>query len=224
MDETLPEETVPAQPQREPESPRQEFKREAWELVKLVALFLAVFWFLITFVVEGYVVQGPSMYPTLEDHERILVFKLGHRLSQIPIFSAIEPIRESDIVVFDSRDEFDKRYIKRVIAVGPDRAPGNLVQAHSVDEAPAPGDVQVEFSRGQVWVDNHLLEEGYLEEVERRTSDSHPPLYLHAGEYYVLGDNRRVSKDSRAFHAVDDSQIIGRAVLRFWPLSRFGFL
>jgi signal peptidase I len=47
---------------------------------------------------------------------------------------------------------------------------------------------------------------------------------LKAGQYYVMGDNRPVSKDSRIIGPVDDSKIIGKAVLRFWPLSRFGLL
>ena len=49
-------------------------------------------------------------------------------------------------------------------------------------------------------------------------------LWLGPGEVYVLGDNRRLSKDSRSFNAINDDTVIGKAVLRFWPLSKFSFL
>src|SRR5690606_30289992 len=98
---------------------RQEVKHEVAELVKLVALFLAIFIGLKAFVLEGYEVQGPSMSPTLEDRERILVWKLPHKLHQLSLFSWIEPFDRSDIVVFNSSVEPSKRYIKRVVAKGP---------------------------------------------------------------------------------------------------------
>ena len=67
-------------PSSDPE-PRQEMKRDVTELIKMVVLFLIVFWGLKAFVIEGYEVQGDSMIPTLEDRERILVFKLPTKLA-----------------------------------------------------------------------------------------------------------------------------------------------
>ncbi len=210
-----------AEPQKP--DPKQEIKREVIELVKMVVLFLVIFWTLKTFVVEGYEVQGPSMIPTLDDRERILVFKLPHELSKLPILGAfLEPIKPGDVVVFDSTDEVNKRYIKRVVAKGPGQAV-NTVAASSRNEDPRANSVHVKFEKGAVYVNNRRLDERYLVPTESHSPDT-DEIDLRPGEYYVLGDHRSVSKDSRSFRAVNDRQIVGKALLRFWPLSKFGLL
>ena len=203
--------------------PKREVRSEVFELVKMVALFLIIFWGLKSFVIGGYEVQGPSMYPTLEDKERILVMKLPHRISQLPIFKGFTAIDPGDIVVFDSQIEENKRYVKRVIAVGPKRTGPRPVNASETNDTPAPGSKKVVFDHGAIFVDNHRVEESYLQPEERNSLDFHEA-YVEPGEYYVLGDHRSVSRDSRSFDAVDDSQIVGHAVFRFWPLSRIGLL
>jgi len=145
-------------------------------------------------------------------------------LSRMSLFDGMTPIDVEDIIVFESGDEANKRYIKRVIAKGPKRSGGKTVSAGELDEQERSSDaVSVEFDRGKVYVNNHILDEGYLQEVEK-TSPEKDSLYLESGEYYVLGDHRSVSRDSRRFGPIDDDQIIGRAVLRFWPPSKFGLL
>ena len=75
-----------------------------------------------------------------------------------------------------------------------------------------------------VYVDNVLKDEWYLSEDIRDRFHAEDFEQLEPGEFYVMGDNRPVSKDSRAFRAVQDDEIIGRAVLRFWPPSRISIL
>lgn len=202
-----------------------EIRQEIIELAKMVALFLVLFWGLKTFVLEGYEVQGPSMTPTLEEHERILVFKLPHELSKIPLFKKLEAIKAGDIVVFESTVEAKKRYIKRVVAKGPAGSPrGNTASAHSREEGVAEADqVQVIYAGGRIYVNNRLMEEHYLPAEELRSPDR-DRVYLLPGQYYVMGDHRSVSKDSRSFGPVDTEQVIGKAVFRIWPLSRMGWL
>ena len=210
-------EEPPATP-RKPEP--QELRREITDFVKLVIWFLVIFVGMRTYVIEGYEVQGTSMVPTLESNERILVFKLPHILSRLSLFSWMDAVEPGDIVVFDSPDATDKRYVKRVIAVGPDAPGGNTVSADSaVAEGPA---THVRFHRGEVWVDNKRVDEPYLQ-PEATTSRDTQTLDVRPGEYYVLGDNRPGSKDSRSFNAINDKAVIGKAVLRFWPPSRITF-
>lgn len=211
----------PSGPTSKPD--KQELKHEVIDFVKLVVWFLVIFFTLRTYVIEGYEVQGTSMIPTLENNERILVLKLPQKLSRIGLFSGwMEPIEPGDIVVFDSPDTSNKRYVKRVIALGGKSSSGNTVDAESQDSQ-VEGGVEVVFNRGEVFVNNSRVEEDYLRN-ESRTSSDRQRLTLNAGEYYVLGDNRGVSKDSRSFDAVQDDALIGRALLRFWPPSRIGLL
>jgi len=213
-----------AEPTDSNEAP-QDMKREVTELVKMVVLFLIVFWGLKAFVIEGYEVQGDSMIPTLEDRERILVFKLPTKLAGLPFIGGFSPLDAGDIVVFDSNVENNKRYIKRVIARGPAQSAGKTVAADAVHQnGTDPDDVKVLFEYGAVYVNNQKIEEPYLVHEEQHSPDLRDPVFLDNGEYYVLGDHRSVSKDSRSFNAVQENQVIGKAGLRIWPLSSFGFL
>lgn len=202
--------------------PRQELKREITEFVKMVVWFLIIFFAVRRFVIEGYEVQGPSMIPTLHDRERILVFKLPHELSRL--FGGFEALKPGDIVVFRSTDEPGKRYVKRIIAEGPLRRAGNTVDASRQNGGVTPGAVRVQVADGHVYVNNKRLTEKYVNPNEPPSHETYRAVTLGPGKYYVMGDNRDISKDSRFFGAVDDRQIVGRAVLRFWPLSKFGLL
>ena len=205
----------------DPGTPGGDMRRELIEFVKLVAWFLVVFIVVKTYVVEGYEVQGPSMYPTLRDRERILVFKLPHVLERIGILSRGSAVKEGQVVVFESTVELNKRYVKRVIAKGPASTGDNTVGAAGKDDSTAQP-TRVRFDQGRVYVNNHKQDEPYLTEEAQNVDETLPERKVGADEYYVLGDNRSVSKDSRVFGGVHERQIVGTAFFRFWPLNSFG--
>ncbi|MGI6460762.1 MAG: signal peptidase I [Candidatus Hydrogenedentales bacterium] len=187
------------------------------EFVKMVVWFLLLFLVLRGFVIEGYEVQGPSMEPTLHEQERILVFKLGQHW---PFSSFLGP-RQGDIVVFDSPDDRGKRYVKRVIATGPEVRSGNTVRADR-DGGPEPG-VRLRFRDTSIYVNDRKIDQSYLAEEALSMEEDHEVL-IGPDEYFVMGDNRNISKDSRNFGTVPENLLIGRALLRFWPLDRFGLV
>lgn len=200
------------------EDPRQEFRREVWDFVKMIAWFLVLFLVLKAWVVEGYVVHGRSMQPTLDNRDHILVFKLPHVLEQWGLADAIDP---GDIVVFDSPDGSGKRYVKRVVAQGPDGHGPNRVEAAAGLGGPG---VTVRIDEGRLYINNNLVDETYLPGLGFDPEERSAELALGPGQYYVLGDNRAESKDSRSFQGVDDDLVIGRAIFRFWPLDSIGLL
>ncbi len=222
MEPNEPETPSPVEAQSPPD--KQELKREVLDFVKLVVWFLIIFLGLRQYVIEGYEVQGESMEPTLSNNERILVFKLPHQLSKLSLFRGIDAIHSGDIIVFESPDSTDKRYVKRVIAMGPKKRSGRTVGAQGPEGVgDVVDEVLVTYQRGEVYVNNHKIEETYVAPGARR-SDELQTLELGPGEYYVLGDNRNVSKDSRSFDAIVDGTVIGKAVIRFWPPSEISLL
>lgn len=214
---SAPPETRPEHGPEARERTRQDAKREMVEFVKMVVWFLLLFLVLRGFVIEGYEVQGPSMEPSLYEQERILVFKLGQHWP----FSGFLGTRPGDIVVFDSPDDRGKRYVKRVIAMGPEERSGNMVRAGR-DGEPETG-VRLRLRDTAIYVNDRKLDQSYLAE-NALSSEEDREVVIGPDEYFVMGDNRNISKDSRNFGAVGEDLVIGRALLRFWPLDRFGFI
>jgi signal peptidase I len=113
-----------------------------------------------------------------------------------------EPIERGDVIVFRYPRDPSKSYIKRVIGVAGDR---------------------VLIDDGRVWVNGDLLRETYVPD-EFRDERSFAEYKVPAGAYFVLGDHRNLSSDSREFGAVPDRLIYGKAVFVYWPVERFGKL
>jgi len=148
---------------------------------------------LIVFIYQPVKVEGTSMMPGLRDQERIFINKFTYRFG-------MGKIERGDTVVFWFPGDISKSYIKRVIGL--------------------PGDT-VEVDRGVVSVNGKTLAEDYVPE-EYRDSQSHPALRLGPAEYYVLGDHRSSSNDSRAWGTVPRQNIYGKAVFVYWPLDKIG--
>ena len=166
-------------------------------------LFYLIVVFLSTYLILHYIGQrtqvlGQSMEKTLTNQDNLIVDKLTYHF--------MKPHRY-DIVVFPVDDSANVFYIKRIIGL-----PGETVQI--ID--------------GKIYVNNEELHENYGSEVisADRAGIAAQPVALEKDEYFVLGDNRNHSMDSRDPEVgnISKSVIIGKAWMRVWPLSRFGFL
>jgi signal peptidase I len=149
----------------------------------------------ILFLYQPVKVEGTSMMPSLVDQERIFINKFVYKFG-------IGNIERGDLVVFWFPGDPSKSYIKRVIGL--------------------PGDI-VEVDNGTVYVNNRALREDYiLDQYRDRMSMS--PFTVGADEFFVLGDHRSSSNDSRSWGAVPRNYIYGKAVFVYWPLNKLGVL
>ena len=173
-----------------------DMKKEILSWVFYIAFVLVLTWVIITFVGQRTRVDGRSMMNTLHDGDNLIVEKLSYRFSDPKRF---------DIIVFPPTGK-KEYYIKRIIGL-----PGETVQ---IDE------------NGNIYINGELLEENYGAETIQNPGRAVNPITLGDDEYFVMGDNRNNSKDSRSEEVgnVKRSQIIGRAWLRIWPLNKFGLL
>jgi len=151
--------------------------------------------FVILFIYQPVKVEGTSMMPTLDDQERIFINKFVYRFH----FTNID---RGDTVVFWFPGDPSKSYIKRVIGM--------------------PGD-RVEVDQGTVIVNGQALVEGYVP-AEFRDQSSMTARSVPEDEYFVLGDHRSSSNDSRAWGMVPRRFIYGKAVFIYWPLDKMGLL
>ncbi len=179
-------------------SEQEEFNivKELIGMLIYIVVVIIVVWFIVHFVGQRTEVSGESMYDTLEDGDNLWIDKLSYRFKDPKRF---------DIVVFPYQDS-DVYYIKRVIGL-----PGEKVRI---------GD------GGTIFINDEALEEdyGYETIMPDRIGRAADTITLGEDEYFVMGDNRNNSKDSR-FESVGNiskDELIGKAVLRMWPLSKFG--
>jgi signal peptidase I len=170
--------------------------KEIGSLIFYILIIIALTYIILTYVGQRTVVSGESMYSTLEDGDNLIVDKLTYRFKDIERF---------DIVVFLHEDALngDAYYIKRIIGL-----PGETIKIE--------GD--------NIYINGELLEESYGYEPMDDAGIAEDEIVLGEDEYFVLGDNRNASKDSRDpdVGKVSKSLIEGRAILRIYPFSKFG--
>ncbi len=169
-----------------------------WEITKVTAISLAIILPVRYYLIQPFYVKGASMEPNFYDHEYLIIDEISYRFS---------PPERGQVVVFRYPLNPQEYFIKRVIGL--------------------PGE-EVEIKDGGVWIYNaenpegFKLQEEYLPDnlltFSQAGGGERVPIGL--GQYYVLGDNRNASKDSRSFGPVNSSFITGKVLFRGWPFDR----
>ena len=169
--------------------------RTVVEWVAIAGGALLIAFLIKTFLLQAFYIPSLSMDPTLKINDRVLVNKLSYDLHEV---------HRGDIVVFESppnEGSSTKDLIKRVIGL-----PGETVESRD----------------GRIHIDGQVLDEPYLEaHIQTGAMDK---VTVPADHYWVMGDNRGNSRDSRYFGAIPQSLIIGRAFVRVWPVTALGLL
>lgn len=158
---------------------------------------LCLTWLCITFVGQRTEVSGSSMENTLSHADNLIVDKITYRFKEPERF---------DIIVFPVAYETETYYIKRIIGL-----PGETVRIDT---------------EGTIYINEEILEESYGKAVIADPGRAEEGITLGEDEYFVLGDNRNDSVDSRteAVGNIKKENIVGRAWIRIWPLNKFGIL
>ncbi|MFG6326610.1 MAG: signal peptidase I [Lachnospiraceae bacterium] len=167
-----------------------------------ICLFAAVLisFFIVHYVAQRTTVDGMSMYNTLNDGDNLIIEKLSYRFGDVERF---------DIVVFpyyDGAAGMDVYYIKRIIGL-----PGETIQ----------------ITDGKIYINGDVLEEDYgyyIDDIPMKGYDAEEEIYIGENEYFVLGDNRNNSTDSRKIGCITRDHIEGRACFRIFPLNKFGVI
>lgn len=199
--------TLPAAP---PDSPKHEGLRSIASTIAILIAAPIIAIFLTTFVFQSYEVDGPSMETTLENHDRLIVLKIPKTISQI-LQKDYVPVR-NDIIIFKTSavqdgsldDGSEKQLVKRVIGL--------------------PGD-RVVVKNGSMTIYNSEHPEGFDPDAGQDHGDAisvtpgDVDITIKEGEVFVCGDNRVNSLDSRAIGTIPSEDIIGKLILRIYPLD-----
>ena len=173
---------------------------ESLRLARDIFLIITVFVLFGVFIAQPVVVEGTSMLPELHDGERLLVNKLVYYNFHNVSWGHIE---RGDIIVFWYPKDPEKSYVKRVVGL--------------------PGET-VEVRNGKVFINSQPLDEDYLDTEHNQALPSFPPRRVDDHYYFVMGDNRDNSSDSRYWGLVPEKYIYGKVFFRYWQPKQFGFL
>ena len=190
----------------EPQAEEYGFKGVIWEIVKMVFWVVVIIVPIRVFLIQPFFVQGASMEPNFEDKEYLIVNELGYKTTSISNIFTVKPFKElrrGDVVVFRYPKNPSIFYIKRIVGL--------------------PGE-KIEISNDKVKIFNSenpngfVLDEGkYLSASVMTSGEINMNLN---NEYFVMGDNRGASSDSRSWGPVPEEDVMGRVVLRAWPVSK----
>src|SRR6202165_3440722 len=165
------------------------------ELAEVIGL-AVILYVGISLVVQAVHVEGLSMFETLDDNDYLIANKIDYRL---------HAPQRGDIIILRPPSDNSKDFIKRVIAL-----PGEKLLIRD----------------GVVYINGHKLDEPYLPEAwttfNNYPNDGTDGRVMRSNEYFVMGDNRNRSQDSRIFGPISRDRIDGRAWFRIWPLNSFG--
>jgi len=165
-----------------------------FEVLKIVIIALVIVVPVRYFLFQPFIVKGQSMEPNFSDGDYLIIDEISYR------FKAPQ---RGEVIVFDAPNDPSSRYIKRIIGL-----PGETIKIES-------GNVFL-YKNGEY---QNLKEDKYLSLEVKTLGDVQ--VTLNPEEYFVLGDNRFVSADSRKFGILSKDKIIGRVYLRAWPISAF---
>ena len=174
-----------------------EFLKSAGSTILTVVVIILLTMLFMKFVAQRTDVDGESMMYTLHDGDALIADKLTYRFSDPKRF---------DIIIFPYAGDPESYFIKRIIGL-----PGETVQ--------------IDYD-GNIYINGELLEESYGAEVIKDPGRAAEPVTLGEDEYFVMGDNRNYSFDSRepAVGNIKRKDIIGRTFIRVFPFSSFGFI
>ena len=170
------------------------------DIIEVVVLAVAMFLFCYLLIFQPHKIDGHSMDPTFHDKEYLLTDRFHFKVLK-------EDPKRGDVVVFKAPTEPDKEYIKRVIGL-----PGETIA----------------LKNGKFYINNKLLNEPYLPNdlltIGGYFLSDGSQVTVPAGNFFVCGDNRNNSSDSRYWGFLPKANLNGRAWLRYWPLTRAGII
>lgn len=170
-------------------------KKEILSWIGSFAIAIVAALFIVTFIGQRVMVDGQSMEDTLQDKDNLICDKISYRFKDPERF---------DIVVIYPDEEKSARWIKRIIGL-----PGEEVRIDT---------------EGNIYINGEILEEDYGKETIKDPGMAIEPIQLGEDEYWVMGDNRNHSSDSRVIGPVPKDRIIGKAFIRIYPFSKFGLI
>jgi signal peptidase I len=172
------------------------FGQSFWELVRFAIIALIIVVPVRMFAIEPFVVSGASMHPTFENADYLIVDKISYELG--------DPQRD-DVVIFKYPNDTTKYFIKRIIGL--------------------PGET-VDIKGGDIFITNNEHKDGFKldQPFIKDPSNNQEHIELKHDEYFVMGDNRNQSSDSRIWGPVKRNLIVGKPLLRLLPISNIDVL